>query len=89
MHQGIRLAVPPDGHQQGIRNQLGRHTGAHRPAHYPSGEQVDDGRHVEPGLGGPDAGEVGDPLLVRPLSHKLTFQKLRRHEVYVVHSKYS
>ncbi len=48
----FRLAAPPDGHQKGIRNQLGRHAGAHRPADHPSREQVDDGRHVEPALPG-------------------------------------
>src|SRR6478735_7687082 len=83
MHQGIRLAAPPDGHQKGVRNQLGRHAGAHRPADHPSREQVDHGRHVEPALGGPDVGEVGDPLLVRPLGHKLTVQKVRRHVRYL------
>src|SRR6185436_10096158 len=35
--------------------------------------------YVEPALGGPDVGEVGDPLLVRPLGRKLPVQKVRRH----------
>jgi hypothetical protein len=29
MHQGIRLAAPPDGHQQSVRNQLRCHAGGH------------------------------------------------------------
>ena len=79
MHQSIRLASPPDGHHEGVRNQLRCHAGAHRPANHPAREQVDDSRHVEPALGGPDVGEVGDPLLVRPLGCKLPVQKVRRH----------
>jgi hypothetical protein len=34
---------------------------------------------VEPNLSGPDAGEVGDLFLVRPLGRKLPVQKARRH----------
>jgi hypothetical protein len=79
MHQSLRLASSPDGHQKGVRNQLRCHAGAHRPADHPAREQVDDGRHVEPALGGPDVGEVGDPLLVRPLGLELPVQKVCRH----------
>src|ERR1700756_2427280 len=39
---------------------------AHRPAHYSAQEQIDDDHHIKPALGGRDAGEVGNPLLVRP-----------------------
>ena len=49
-------------------NQLCGHRLAHRPAHYSPGVEIDNGGHVEPTLGGPDIGdigEVGDPLLVR------------------------
>lgn len=31
----------------------------------PTTRQVDDGDDVEPSFGGPDVGEIGDPLLVR------------------------
>ncbi|MGY2933199.1 hypothetical protein ACVWZ6_002801 [Bradyrhizobium sp. GM6.1] len=79
MHQGIRLAAPPDRHQQGVRNQLGGHAGAHRPADHPAREQVDHRRHIEPALSRPDVGEVGDPLLVRALGLELPIQKVRRH----------
>ena len=44
--QGIRLAAPPDGHQQGVRNLLRCHAGTHRPADHAAREQVDDGGHV-------------------------------------------
>jgi hypothetical protein len=32
MQQRVRLASPPDRHHQGIRDELCRHLGAHRPA---------------------------------------------------------
>jgi CHAT domain-containing protein len=38
MHQSIRFAAPPDGHQQGVGNQLRRHVGVHRPADYAARE---------------------------------------------------
>ena len=50
-----------------------------RTAHYPAREQIDDGRHVKPAFGGPELGEVGDPLLVRPFGHKLPVEKIRRY----------
>jgi hypothetical protein len=65
MQQAVGLAAPPDRHDQRVGDELGRHLGFHRPADDTAGEQVDDGGHVEPSLGGPDVGEVGDPLLVR------------------------
>jgi putative transposase len=43
----------------------------HRPADEAAREQVDYGRNVEPAFGRPDVGEVGNPLLVRPLRSEL------------------
>ena len=79
MHQSIRRAAPPDSHQQRVCNELRCHVGVHRPADHPVREQVDDGRYIEPASGRPDVGEVGDPLLVRPLGGKLGIQKVQRH----------
>src|SRR3981081_98061 len=55
------------------------HASAHRPADHPAREQIDHGRYVEPALGRPDVGEIGDPLLVRPLGRELPVQKIRRY----------
>jgi hypothetical protein len=64
-------SAPPDCHQQGIGDQLGRHAGAHRPADYPAREQIDDGRHVEPALRG--------PCLHRRVFPVLHLYPIRRH----------
>src|SRR5689334_18668650 len=37
------------------------------------------GRHVEPTFAGPDVGEVGNPLLVRPFGLELPVQDVGRH----------
>ena len=78
VQQGVRLAAPPDRHDEGVGDQLSGHTGTHRPTNDAPREQIDDGCHVEPTLGRPDVGEVGDPLLVRPLRRELTIEKVRR-----------
>ena len=78
MQQSIRLAASPDRHDERVGDQLRRHAGAHRPADDAPREEVDDGRHIEPALGRPDVGEVGDPLLVRPLRRELAIEKVRR-----------
>src|SRR6185503_19381370 len=49
--KGVRLAAPPDRHDQRVGNELSRHAGAHRPADDAAREEVDDGGHVEPALG--------------------------------------
>ncbi len=79
VQQLVGLAASPDRHQQCIRDQLRGHAGAHRPADHAAREQIDHGRHIEPALGGPDVGEVGNPLLVRSLGRKLPVQNVRRH----------
>ena len=64
MQQRVGLASAPDRHDERIGDELGRHSGAHRPAHYAPREQIDHGGHVEPTLRRPDIGEVGDPSSV-------------------------
>jgi hypothetical protein len=77
--QRVRPAAPPDGHQKSIRYQLCRHGRTHRPAHHAAREQIDHRCHIEPALGRPEVGEVGDPLLVRTLGGELPVQQVRRH----------
>jgi hypothetical protein len=43
---------------------LGGHRSAHRPADHAPGEEIDDGRQLEPAFGCPDVGEVSDPFAV-------------------------
>jgi hypothetical protein len=38
VQQGVGLATPPDRHDEGIRDKLCCHDGAHRPAYYSAGE---------------------------------------------------
>jgi hypothetical protein len=74
MRQGIGFSATPDRHHQRVGHELGGHGVAHRPADHPPGEQVDDGRAIEPALGGPDVGEVGHPLLVRSIGRELAIE---------------
>ena len=64
MKQRIRPPSPPDGHEQGIDDQLQHHVGIHLPAHYTTGEQFNDGSDIEPALDCPDVGEVGEQFAV-------------------------
>lgn len=76
MQQGVRLAPPPDRHDERVGDELGRHGIAHRPAHHPAREQVDDSGHVKPPFGSPDVGEVCHPLLVGPAGRELAIQDI-------------
>src|SRR5947209_1287811 len=64
MQQRIRFTPTPDRHHQSIGNELCRHRCAHRPADDTSGEEIDDGRDIEPALSSPDIGEVRNPFAV-------------------------
>jgi hypothetical protein len=79
VQQRARLAAAPDRHQQRVSDQLGCHAGIHRPADHPAREQIDHSCHVKPAFGRLAIGEVGDPLLVRPLGLELSVQNVRRH----------
>jgi hypothetical protein len=50
--QRVGLAPSPDRHHQSIGDELRRHRCVHRPADHPAREEIDDGRHIEPTLGG-------------------------------------
>ncbi|MBB3166360.1 hypothetical protein FHS25_006877 [Rhizobium laguerreae] len=53
VEERIRLASAPDGHDQRICDELGRHVGVHRPADDTAREQLDDGSYIEPALSRP------------------------------------
>jgi len=74
MQQGVRLAAPPDGHHQGIHDQRGVPLSLHRPAHDPAGKQIQHDRHIQPTLGSPDVGKVGQPLLVRAIRFEIAVE---------------
>jgi transposase-like protein len=71
---GIRVAdepvqqagAPPDGHLQGVQDQLGAHAGGRPPAHDQPREHVDDERDVDRARPAGHIGEVADPQLVGP-----------------------
>ena len=79
MQQGFGLAPAPDRHHQRVGNELRRHRRTHRPAHDAAREQVDHGSHIQPVLGGPDVGKVGDPLLVWRLGAELAIKDVGRN----------
>ena len=64
-HAVHRVVAAPDGHLQGVEDEVGGHGGGHPPAHDQAGEDVDDEGHVGHARPGGDIGEVGDPQLVR------------------------
>src|SRR5471032_509302 len=64
MQKGIRFASSPDCHHQGVRNELRRHGGIHRPTDDAAREQIDYRSHIEPTFGCPNVGEVRDPFTV-------------------------
>jgi hypothetical protein len=74
MQQGIRLAAPSDRHDQRVGNKQGGLGVAQRSTHHPGREQVNDGGHVRPPVGGPDFDEICHPLLVGPVSDELPIQ---------------
>ena len=78
MQQRIRATAPPDRHHQRIRDELRIHLGFHRPADDAARKQVDYGGDVEPALGCPDIGEVGDPFTVGLVRRKLAIEHIRR-----------
>jgi hypothetical protein len=63
-----------DRHDQCVEDKLRCHGVTHRPADDAPREQVDDGSDVQPALGGPDIGEVGDPHLVRRVGGELAIE---------------
>jgi len=71
MQQRVSLAPSPDGHHQGVHDQRGIPLGLHRPAHDPTGKQIQHDRHIQPALGSPDVGEVGQPLVVRVIRFEI------------------
>jgi hypothetical protein len=64
MQKRIGFAPSPDRHHQRVGDELGRHRCAHRPARHAPGEEIDDGRHIEPAFRRPDVREVSNPFAV-------------------------
>jgi hypothetical protein len=64
MQERVGFAPAPDRHHQRVGDELGGHRSAHRPADHAPGEEIDDGRHIEPAFRCPDVGEVSDPFAV-------------------------
>lgn len=77
MQHGLELALPPDGHDQRIGDQLCRHRRLHGPAHYSSGEEIGHRRDIEPPFVGPRIGKVRHPFPIRSGSVKLTIEHIR------------
>lgn len=69
-------ATPSDRHDEGIRDKLRYHGGAHRQVRPSAGEQANDGGHVEPSFWGPDIGEDRHPFLVGPVGRELAIQHI-------------
>jgi len=86
MQHGPGRASPPDRHHQCIRDQLRRHGRTHRPADDTAREQIDDRRHIQPALAGPDIREVGDPFAVRRRGGKRPVEYIGCHGVRRPHA---
>ena len=78
-HLVLRLA-PPEGHEQGLQDDICRLSALHRPADHAPGIQVDDHRKVSEPLLRPDVGDVSYPNLVRNLDIKLPVEGVVDHD---------
>ena len=67
---------PPQGHQQGVDDQIGARIIFHAPANDLPGEQVQDNRQIQPAFVGADICEIRDPRLVLALNLELTIQRV-------------
>jgi len=65
------------GFAQGGESQVAVQPVACCPADDPAGEQVDDDGEVQPAFAGPDIGDVGAPLLVRPPRREVLIEQVR------------
>ncbi len=79
VEQAVRLTSTPNRHEECVRDELRRHLPLHRPADDAPGEQINDGGNVEPSFGGPDGGEVGDPLLIWRRRLEGAVEEVARH----------
>ena len=64
MQKRLGPSSAPDCHDERIGDELRCHGRAHRPAHHPPGEQIDDGSHVKPAFRRPDVGKICNPFAV-------------------------
>lgn len=78
MQQAVGLAPKSDRHDKGIGDQLGSHGATHRPTDDAPGVEVEGYGNIEPALGGPDVGKIGDPLLVGRRRLENPVQDVRR-----------
>ena len=67
MQQSDSLPAPLYRHHQRVHDQWGIPISFHRPAHCAPGAEVENNSNLEPAFRGPDVGEVGQPVLVRPV----------------------
>ena len=66
-------------HPEGVQDQISSHVVRHRPAHYHSGVEVDEGAQEKPTLRRWDVGYIAHPDLVRLFGRKLPFKNVRRN----------
>jgi hypothetical protein len=76
--------APPlafDGHLQCVHRDLDLQARAHAPADDLAGEEVENCGQIQPALAGGDAGEVGEPDLVRHLGGEVASQPVGRDRI--------
>ena len=78
-HPLLRL-TPPQGHEQGIENQLARQGRFHRPADDFARIQIHNHCQVQPALPRADIGDVGNPGAVRCVDAELPIEPIRRQD---------
>ena len=74
----IRFSLP-DGHEQGVDDQLAFQALVHGPTDYPAEVQIQHSRQIQPPFTIRNIGDVGQPGLVWPLSFKPTVEPIRNH----------
>ncbi len=72
-HLGLRLPAP-NGHEQGLQNEVRCLAALHGPAHNPPGVQVNDDSQIGKAFVGFDVCDVSDPCRVRCSDVELAIQ---------------
>ena len=86
LHAAVRVVneagcgtLPHDGHVERGKRQLVAEVVGHGPADDAAREQVEHHGQVQPALGGPDVGQVGQPDPVRRPGREVAPEQVRRH----------
>lgn len=76
----FRHPSTPQGHLQGVADQVGDHPFAQRPANHLPRVQIDQHSQVEPAFTDRQVGDIAGPFLVRRRRREVLYQQVGRHQ---------